>query len=330
MADARDARGTTPDRLTFLLALVPYLIDQVQVTIDEAAAHFGTTPEQIRRSVELIALSGVPDASGNVVPGAGMFDIDWDQFEDDNVIRFRQAPLTEQPRLSGREAAALLAGLQTLAALPDFADRDDLTALREKLTRGASAQLAPVAVGIIDPGEVLRAVRDAQSAGERLAIDYVTGEGERQERLVDPIRLDSVDGAWYLRAWCLHREAERTFRLDRMASVRSVGQADAHPASVADPATLFGGAASGATRIQIDIAEEALPLIADYQPESVDPIPDAPGRVLATVALSHVAKIGRLAARLGAAGEIVTPEARAEARHWAERALAAQRSGLDS
>ncbi|HET8957765.1 MAG TPA: WYL domain-containing protein [Microcella sp.] len=330
MADAREALGTTPDRLTFLLALVPYLIDQVQVTVDEAAAHFGTTPERIRRSVELIAVSGVPDASGSVLPGAGMFDIDWDQFDDEQIIRFRQAPLTEQPRLSGREAAALLAGLQTLAALPDFADRDDLAALREKLTRGASAQLAPVAVDVIDPGEVLRTVRAAQSAGQRLRLDYVTGDGDRQERLVDPIRLDSVDGVWYLRAWCVHREAERTFRLDRMASVSSVGEADAHPASLADPAALFSGAASGATRIQIDIAEDAIPLIADYLPESVDPIPDAPGRVLATVSLSHTAKIGRLAARVGTAGHIVTPEARDEARHWAERALAAQRRGLDS
>ena len=29
------------DKLTFLLALVPYLIDQVRVSVDEAAAHFG-------------------------------------------------------------------------------------------------------------------------------------------------------------------------------------------------------------------------------------------------------------------------------------------------
>lgn len=330
MADARDGLGTAPDRLAFLLALVPYLIDQVQVSVEDAAAHFGTTAERIRRSVELIAVSGVPDASGSVLPGAGMFDIDWDQFEDEQIIRFRQAPLTEQPRLSGREAAALLAGLQTLQALPDFAGRDDLETLREKLTRGAAAQLAPVAVGVADPGEVLRRVREAQSAGERLAIDYITGDGDRHERLVDPVRLDSVDGVWYLRAWCLTREAERTFRLDRMASVRSVGQADAHPTSLADPAALFSGAAPQAVLVEVAIAEDALPLIADYLPESVDPDPDAPGRVIATVALSHLSKAGRLAARLGAAGEILTPDARAEARHWAERALAAQSGGLDS
>ena len=32
------------DKLTFLLALVPYLIDQVRVSVDEAAAHFGVPP----------------------------------------------------------------------------------------------------------------------------------------------------------------------------------------------------------------------------------------------------------------------------------------------
>lgn len=330
MADRRDANTTAGDRLAFLLALIPYLIDQVSVSVDEAAAHFGTSPDRIRAAVELIATSGVPDASGSVLPGAGMFDIDWDQFDDADTIRFRQAPLTEQPRLSGREAAALIAGLQTIMALPDFAERTDLMALREKLARGASATPAPVAVAAGEPGEVLEAVRRAQSARERLVLDYISADGDREERTVDPVRLDSIDGVWYLRAWCLTREAERTFRIDRMASVRSVGPAGEHPASTADPASVFSGASTEAVRVEIEIAEHAMPLIADYVPDQITPSADAPGHVRAVVELSHAAKIGRLATRLGTAGRIVTPEAAEQARRWAERALAAQSAGLDS
>lgn len=330
MADRRDAGGTSTDRLAFLLALVPYLIDQVSVSVDEAADHFGTTPERIRRAVELIAVSGVPDASGSVLPGSGMFDIDWDQFEEHSIIRFRQAPLTEQPRLSGREAAALIAGLQTIMALPDYAERDDLWALREKLARGSASGVAPVAVAPGDSSETLQEVRRAQSAGLRLALDYVSGDGDREERLVDPIRLDSIDGVWYLRAWCLTRGAERTFRVDRIANVRSAGTADEHPASTADPASLFSGGAAGAVRVEFELHEAALPLVADYLPDDVRPVDGDPGRVRATVELSNVTKVGRLAARLVGAGHIVTPEAATEARHWAERAIAAQNRRLDS
>jgi len=330
MAERRDAGGTSSDRLAFLLALVPYLIDQVSVSVDEAAAHFGTTPERIRRAVELIAVSGVPDASGSVLPGSGMFDIDWDQFDEQGIIRFRQAPLTEQPRLSGREAAALIAGLQTIMALPDFAERGELLALREKLARGTTSGVAPVAVAATDSGETLQAVRRAQAAAQRLALDYVSGDGDREERLVDPIRLDSIDGVWYLRGWCLTREAERTFRIDRIASVRSVGDADEHPASNADPASLFSGASGGGVSVEIELDEAALPLVADYLPGDVRAVDGEEGRVRATVELSHRAKVGRLATRLVGAGRVVTPTAAADARHWAERAIAAQHRRLDS
>ncbi|MGY6497746.1 MAG: helix-turn-helix transcriptional regulator [Microcella sp.] len=330
MAERRDAGGTSSDRLAFLLALVPYLIDQVSVSVDEAAAHFGTTPERIRRAVELIAVSGVPDASGSVLPGSGMFDIDWDQFDEQGIIRFRQAPLTEQPRLSGREGAALIAGLQTIMALPDFAERGELLALREKLARGTTSGVAPVAVAATDSGETLQAVRRAQAAAQRLALDYVSGDGDREERLVDPIRLDSIDGVWYLRGWCLTREAERTFRIDRIASVRSVGDADEHPASNADPASLFSGASGGGVSVEIELDEAALPLVADYLPGDVRAVDGEEGRVRATVELSHRAKVGRLATRLVGAGRVVTPTAAADARHWAERAIAAQHRRLDS
>jgi proteasome accessory factor C len=172
-------------------------------------------------------------------------------------------------------------------------------------------------------------VRRAQAAGDRLAIDYVSADGEREQRLVDPTRLDSIDGVWYLRAWCLTREAERTFRVDRIANVRSAGTADEHPASTADPASLFSGAASGAVRVEIELDEAALPLVADYLPDDVRPVDGTPGLVRAAVELSHLAKVGRLASRLGVAGRVVTPEAAAEARHWAERAIAAQHRRLD-
>lgn len=323
MAEARRRPLTAADKLTFLITLVPYLIEQVRVSVEEAAAHFDTTPEAIRRAVTLIATSGVPDEQGAVLPGAGMFDIDWDDFEDNDRIKFRQAPLQDQPRLSGREAAALLAGLQTIASLPDFSGRSDIAALMEKLARGSVVAPAAVAVAATEADEALLTVRRAQAQRQRLRLEYTTTRGVTEEREVDPIRLDTVDGVAYLRAWCLTRDAERTFRLDRMRSVVAVGRADDHADSSSDPAQLIDDLA-GQLRVIVRLPQEAVPLIADYLSPTAE-FTESEGNVDVPIALAHEGMIGRLAARIAGVGSIVEPDsAVAATAEWARAAIRAQ------
>lgn len=324
MAEPRKRPLTAADKLTFLLTLVPYLIEQVRVTVDDAAEHFDTTPEAIRRAVTLIATSGVPDEQGAVLPGAGMFDIDWDDFEDNDRIKFRQAPLQDQPRLSGREAAALLAGLQTIASLPDFSGRSDIAALMEKLARGSVVTPTAVAVAATEADATLLTIRGAQANRQRLRLEYTTTRGVTEEREVDPIRLDTVDGVSYLRAWCLTRDAERTFRLDRMRSVVPVGPADDHADSASDPAQLIDEL-TGQLRVTVRLPREAVPLIADYLSPTAEFIEHGDD-IDVQIALAHDGMIGRLAARLAGIGSIVEPATAVRATaEWARAAIAAQR-----
>src|SRR5690606_23820306 len=57
------------DKLTFLLSLVPYLMDHDRVSVAEAASHFGVSPELIRDSVRLIGVSGVPGETASYQHG---------------------------------------------------------------------------------------------------------------------------------------------------------------------------------------------------------------------------------------------------------------------
>jgi len=101
-----------PDKLVFLLSFVPYLLEQRVVDVSEAAQHFGMTEDEIRDAVRLIATSGLPGETGTYQPN-DLFDIDWDSFEDDDVIIVvHHVAIDDAPRLSAREAAALIAGLQ--------------------------------------------------------------------------------------------------------------------------------------------------------------------------------------------------------------------------
>jgi proteasome accessory factor C len=319
-------RAATPkaqDKLGFLLALVPYLIDQVRVTVDEAANHFGTTPEHMRTAVMLIAMSGTPGADGTYTHET-LFDIDWDDFDERDIIRFRAAPMDDKPRLSAREAAALLAGLQRVAALPDFAARVDIVELMAKLARGTTGAPAPVAVRARAVDAVHATLVEAVATGQRVRIDYVTTRGERDVRDVDPLRLNGVDDSWYLRAWCLTRGAERSFLLDRMASAEILGPADAHESTSLDDVLFTSGSAD--ERVTIALPRVALPLIADYQGPD-DDVTIKGDTAIVTLRVAHTGILGRIAARLAGEVEVIEPPtARAAVASWAQAALAAARA----
>ena len=134
------------DKLAFLLALVPYLMDRDRVSVTEAARHFGVEKSQLRDAVRLIAVSGVPGET-NAYQHGDLFDIAWDDFEEnDQIVLTHLVAIDDSPRFSAREAAALIAGLQYLSALPENADRDVIGSLMAKLARGASGAPSQVAV----------------------------------------------------------------------------------------------------------------------------------------------------------------------------------------
>jgi predicted DNA-binding transcriptional regulator YafY len=133
--------------------------------------------------------------------------------------------------LSSTEAAAVAVGLR-LAASSGLEGLDEealraLAALDRILPASVRAEVGAVssAMGVISrdgPGtrsEVLMALATAVRDGVRVRLDYERADGERFERRIEPYRVLSVEGRWYLFAWDLDREDWRTFRLDRMHAV---------------------------------------------------------------------------------------------------------------
>jgi hypothetical protein len=68
-----------------------------------------------------------------------------------------------------------------------------------------------------DQDAALRTVQRALTQQRLVTIAYDTGgEGRVTQRTVRPLALERRGDGWLLRAWCLRRRAERTFRLDRV------------------------------------------------------------------------------------------------------------------
>lgn len=69
----------------------------------------------------------------------------------------------------------------------------------------------------------LVALGQACSRSERVRFDYADRRGQPSRRLVEPYRLVRVEARWYLVARDVHRRDWRTFRVDRLAHLETLG-----------------------------------------------------------------------------------------------------------
>lgn len=320
MADRQPPKAQ--DKLAFLLALVPYLMDRDRVSVAEAAEHFDVTPEQLREAVRLIAVSGVPGETASYQHG-DLFDIAWDDFEDnDQIVLTNMVAIDDSPRFSAREATAFIAGLQYLSSLPEYADRAAIATLSAKLTKGSSSSPTPVAVQASETDETLATIRTSVERGVQVEFDYQNARGDRERRRVDPLRVESVDADWYLRGWCHLREAVRTFRLDRIGSLTITDEPITHGAGdVVLPEVLFEGTPDDLL-VTLDVAPAALPLLDDYITADAV-VQDSGERVRTVIRVSHVHGLKRLIASMPGVAVVIGPdEARAAVAEWAREGAA--------
>ncbi|MBG6107925.1 YafY family protein [Frigoribacterium sp. CG_9.8] len=305
------------DKLAFLLSLVPFLMEHERISVQDAARHFAVKPEQVREAVKLIAVSGIPGETGQYQHG-DLFDLAWDDFEDhDQIVLTNLVAIDDAPRFSGREAAALIAGLQYLSALPENSDRTAIASLMAKLSRGASALPSQFAVGASETDETLALIRTSVASGVQLQFDYINSRGEHERRRVDPLRIESMDADWYLRGWCHLREAVRTFRIDRIGNPTVTTEPiTTHAADVHLPDTLFEGSANDLV-VTIDVAPSAAPLLADYFTDGTESTLVG-GRNRTELRVSHYHGLKRLVGGLPGMVTVVEPaDARRAVRDWA-------------
>ncbi|MEO3784282.1 WYL domain-containing protein [Actinocorallia sp. B10E7] len=313
--------STSADRLTRLLALVPYVVARETVSLTEAAEAFGITERQLRDDLNLLWCLELrsPDPYCPI-------DLSYEGGE----ITVSEAESISRPlRLGADEAAALLVALRMLAELPGAAERDALTRLIAKLEAAAgeaAAAARQLSVDVDRRTGSLGVVQGALREERRLRITYyVAGRDENTVRQVDPMRVLVVDGRTYLEGWCRRAEAVRLFRMDQIleAEVLEVGAevpAGAERRDLDDGGGLFRASASD-VRVTLELAPSGR-WVADYYPcELVEELGE--GRLRVVLLTSDPRWVRSLALRLGDQGRVVEPaELAGRIRGDAERALA--------
>ncbi|RLP72612.1 WYL domain-containing protein [Mycetocola manganoxydans] len=296
-------------------------MDHGSVRVADAARHFGVDEDQIRESVRLIAVSGVPGETSSY-QHEDLFDIDWDAFEqDDEIVITHLVAIDDSPRFSAREAAALIAGLQYLSSLPEQADRDVLGSLMSKLALGSTGRPSEVAVGSSQADSALALIRNSVAAGNQIEFDYLNSRGESEKRRVDPLRIQSLDQDWYLRGWDHLREAVRTFRLDRMSNLDVTDEPISHHAGEIPLSESLFESSESDLEVVVELPEDAIGMIADYLTSDA-PVPARNGRSRVTLHVAHDHGLKRLIAGLSGVVTVISPDtARVRVADWAQAAL---------
>ena len=224
-------------RLTRLLALVPWLVAHEGVTIGECADHFGVTEEVLQEDLWQLVVCGLPGYGPDQLVDIQFWDDD-DAVRRDGVIRVLDPQTLDRPmRLTHQEALSLLVALRTLAQLPGLEDRDAIVSAAAKLEAASAGAEVEREVHVdVAVADDVRAAVDAALTDQRvLDVTYASAtRDEVTDRVIQPIRLHSVDGIAYLEAFCRSAGAVRTFRLDRMLA-----------ATVGEPFDPAGGEAAG-------------------------------------------------------------------------------------
>ena len=297
--------GTT-DRMTRLLALVPYLTARPEgVRVTEAARDFGLGERQLRSDLELLWMCGLP--------GYGPGDLIDLAFEGDRVRVTFTAGMVRPLRLTTDEAVALVVALRALQETPGLAEGEAVTTALAKVSAVAghgATTVTPVAVSL-EAGEVsLAVVRDALARKRALHLHYyVPSRDERTERTVDPMKLHLVDGHTYLEAWCRRVEGVRLFRLDRVDDVEVLDEPAAPPPQAHERDVEHGiyQPAPDAPAVRMRLARTAR-WVADYYPvEAVTAVDDPPGGLAVTLRTADMGFARRLVASLGGSACVDEP-----------------------
>lgn len=295
-------------RLSRLLTMVPWLLHRQGVDLAEAAAAFGVSTAQIESDLALLFLCGTPGGMPD-----DLIDADW---EGGKVFLSNADAIARPLRLGVDEALTLVVGLRTLASVPGLGDREVIDRTLAKLEETLSSRAASVAgsarihVDMSDgaQADTLAVIRAALARRRRLHLRYLNpSRDETTQRDVDPMRLTSVDGRWYLEAWCHRSDAVRLFRLDRIEHLTLL-DIDGTPPAQADPRDLDAGVFQPRPDdllVVLDLDPQALWLAEYYPHERFERRPDGTGRL--SLRTGDTAWLRRLVWRLGGHARVVEP-----------------------
>ena len=296
-----------PERTNLLYAIIGYVLKEGEASVADLAKRFDYTPKEIREAVKSI---GVAEAGSNGGYVSAPFEVNYDALEEDDIVEFIDYSVEmDTPRLTTKQTAAISAGLKVLEQIPGFEYKAEVAELLQALHAGAGsleADTIEVAPGRIDSDLLL--LREAILTGKAISCDYRNGKGEvTQNRIIEPLRLESRDQHWYLRGFCVSKAKEvRVFKLDSMDKVQITETDIELSHRNLELAGDLYEPGENAISVLLEVDPEAYAVLSDYNAQHNHA---NSGTVKAEIKVTNLETLGPMVASYGGAVRVVSPPA---------------------
>lgn len=288
-------------RLKRLLAIIPWLADRGSAPLAEVAKRFGLTEPEVERELELAAMCGLPPYTPDTLVELLVVD---------GQVIARIPPYFRRPaQLSAADGFAVVAAGRALLAVPGSDPEGPLATAIDKVERALGGRRG-VKVEIDTP-PFLEVLRDAVAGHDQLQIEYYSASRDAAtSRAVDPYRVFTEAGHWYLEGLCHATGKVLSFRVDRVRAAERTGDRFEPPPLVSDGADVFHPGPDTET-VVLDLPGRARWVVESYPTEKVES--RARNRLRVTMAIGGPAFLERLLLRVGPSAKIVSPKERRSA-----------------
>ncbi len=288
------ARPTSVDRMRRLLSIVPWIAQHDGPRIADVCERFHLGREELLADLDVVFMVGIPPYTPDTLI---------EVFTEDERVWIHLGEFFRRPlRLTTQQGLALLTAGAAVASTPGADPDGPLAHALAKVGAALGASgAAPLDVELgAGDQERLDLLRDAVTQGRQIRVDYYTaGRDDHGVRVVEPHRLYSRDGSWYLLGWCHQAEGQRVFRVDRIRSIEVLGLTVDRTRRLHDDGYVAG---SEDHRVTVSLPASARWVTQQFPVERLE---EKDGRIRVTFAVSGPAFLARLLLRFGADATVV-------------------------
>lgn len=254
------ARFAATPRLARILTMVPWVLQHpAQASVEEVCRRFTIDRATLADDLNMLFTScGIPPfAPGDLIEA---------QIIDGMVVIGMADYLARPLRLSRWEAVAIIAAGRALASLHGLPEAEALSAALKKLEGAILPSEVEMAALLAEriaidfepaPEGLLEELRDAIEHNRTVTIDYFSfGRHEMTERDIDPLLVHG-GRPWYVHALDHKSGERRTFRIDRIRSLKQTGRTFLRPDF--DPAAAAAGDLYSPSADDVEIVLEIAP-----------------------------------------------------------------------
>jgi proteasome accessory factor C len=291
----------TGDKVSRLLALVPYVLSQGVASISETAHTFGIDEDQLRKELQMLWMCGRTSGPEDLIDLL---------FEGDTVSVTYDGGLSRPLKLTATEAMTLAVALRTLTDVPGATEGGAAERALAKIETASGQHLDTTAVDIRLAAQD-RWLSVAQRAVlEKRAVDlryYTATRDESTHRVIDPVQVFTADGISYLEAWCRRAEGMRIFRLDRFEAATLLDEPATIPPTVSPSDVSAGVYRPAPEHLLVDLRlGSGWEWVSDYYP--CETVTDTDEALQVSLRVADPAWVAALVRRSGGAVTVLAPD----------------------